>query len=174
MRLAIKLLFITFFGIHGLQAQLIDSENSKVSFEISNLGFNTVEGNFSGLKGELNLSKEQGASRLSICLNPATISTGIDKRDEHLKEEDFFWTSKYPEICFKGRKFKFLGEGRWEVEGILSIRDVSKPITIVLTKKGKMATCDFSIKRKDYNVGNDFSSFTAGEEVKLMVSLSLK
>lgn len=175
MRSILYIFLALVFNANFLIAQSIDGDKSKVDFEISNLAFNTVEGSFSGLTGKVYLNEHaRNKSIFKVCLDPATIETGIDKRDEHLRSEDFFWVSEYPEICFTGKSFAYLGEGRWQIKGNLEIRDVKKEITVILQKNDKQISCNFTIKRLDYNVGNDTSTFTAGDEVKLMVQIALQ
>lgn len=154
------------------QAQNINASKSRVSFEISNLAFNTVEGSFSGISGKIYLNEfALKKSLLKVCLDPATVNTGIEKRDDHLRSEDFFWVDKYPQICFYGREFEFLGEGRWLVTGKLKIRDIKREVQVELLQQDDKISCEFEINRLDYEVGLDISSFTAGEEVKLEVKL---
>ena len=175
MRTTLLILLSLFFNGQLITAQSIDGDKSKVDFEISNLAFNTVEGSFSGLSGKVYLNEHaRNKSIFKVCLDPATIKTGIDKRDEHLRSEDFFWVSEYPEICFTGNSFAYLGEGRWQIKGNLKIRDVKKEITVILKQEENKISCDFQINRLDYKVGEDTSTFTAGDEVKLMVQIVLQ
>jgi len=175
MRFTLLILLALVFNSQLSTAQPIDGAQSKVEFEISNLGFNTVEGSFSGMSGKVYLNEHaRNKSIFKVCLDPATVQTGIDKRDEHLRSEDFFWVSEYPEICFTGKSFAYLGEGRWQIKGSLKIRDVKKEITVILKQDEKQISCDFQINRLEYNVGEDTSTFTAGDEVKLKVQITLQ
>ncbi|QNR25448.1 YceI family protein [Croceimicrobium hydrocarbonivorans] len=168
-------LFLLVLGQISLKAQNVDLEKSKVNFEISNLGFNTVEGSFSGLDGKLYLNMDAvHKSILKVCLEVNSIETGIAKRDEHLKSEDFFWLDKHPQICFNGDKFKYLGDHHWQVSGYLNIRGISKYITVALTYKDDILECEFMLNRFDYELGSDISTFTAGKEVEIKVHLEKK
>ncbi|WP_421750645.1 YceI family protein [Croceimicrobium sp.] len=169
------LLLLLALAQFSLSAQNINTEKSNVNFEISNLGFNTVEGSLSGLDGTLYLNMDAvHKSILKICLDVNSIETGITKRDEHLKSEDFFWTEKHPQICFHGDKFKYLGDNRWQVSGYLNIRGVKKYITVALSYNEDILECEFVLNRFDYEVGTDISTFTAGEEVEIKVHLEKK
>lgn len=155
------------------QAQNIDTLNSKVSFEVENLGFNTVEGSFSGIEGWAYLNPDaQSKNLLKVCLDASTISTGIGMRDKNLQKEDFFDVSEYPQICFTGTNFRYLGDNIWEVSGNLKIKDQVKNISVRVVQQNNALTCIFTINRFDFNLGEDYSEFTIGAEVKVTVQIA--
>lgn len=171
----LTLLIGLLFGITSIKAQAVLPAQSKVSFEISNLLVNTVEGSFSGLKGTVKLNTERpNQSKFEVCLDPATINTANEKRDDHLRNEDFFWVEKHPSICFTGTKFIKLANGKWKIEGQMEIRGVTNTITVELVQNGKEVNCTFVVNRLDYEVGMDYGSFSAGEEVNLKVKLQIQ
>lgn len=171
----LQLILSLTLGFSCLQAQSIIDSKSKVSFEISNLVFSSVEGSFSGLNGIVALdAKNVDQSKFQVCLNPATINTGNEKRDDHLRNEDFFWVEKHAKICFTGTKFSALEGGRWQIQGKLEIRGISKKITVEILQKGNQISCQFTVNRLDYEVGMDYGSFTAGEEVTLKAQLQVQ
>lgn len=171
----VTLLFSLLLMISGIKAQSVVASQSKVSFEISNFLVNTVEGSFSGLEGTVVLNtKSPNQSKFEVCLDPATINTANEKRDDHLRNEDFFWVEKHKSICFKGTKFIKLSDGNWKIEGQMEIRGITKTITVEVVQKGKEVNCQFIVNRLDYKVGMDYGSFSAGEEVSLNVKLQIQ
>lgn len=155
------------------QAQNIDTIASKVNFEVENLGFNTVEGSFSSIKGWAYLNPDaKHKSLLKVCLDAASIETGIGMRDKKLKTEDFFDVSQYPEICFTGTNFRYLGDNIWEVSGNLKIKDQVKKITVRVVQQNGALTCVFTVNRFDFNIGEDYSEFSIGAEVKVTVQIA--
>jgi polyisoprenoid-binding protein YceI len=170
MRIAVFFLF-SLFAL-TTQAQNLDTSQSKVSFEVQNLKVNTVEGSFSGLSGWAYLNPDaKKKNLLKVCLEASTIHTGISMRDKNLRGPDFFDVSQYPQICFTGKTYKYLGDNRWEVKGILQVKDQKKEITVWLIQNNQLLTCQFTINRLEYGLGPDYSSFTIGEEVTIKVQL---
>ncbi len=163
-------LFLSSSGI--LQAQLINSEKSAVHFTISNLGFNTVEGTFKGLEGEIRIDEDDlNTSSIRVCLQVKTVSTGNTTRDKHLLEKEFFAADTYPEICFNSTSFSKTKEG-YAVNGKLSIRGITKIVSVPFQLKQGVLIGHFSINRLDFKIGEDYNTFTIGNKVDIEVSCS--
>lgn len=150
----------------SLQAQNISLNNSlsTINFQIKNAGFwvdgnlpnYTVEGNF-----DLNSLSD---SHIKATVEVNTISTGINKRDSHLKNEDYFETSKYPQMIINSSSLEKTNTG-FNLIGSLTIKDVTKNITIPFTydSSSKKMVGKFQINRLHYNVGE--SSWMTGDDV---------
>lgn len=152
-----------------LFSQSIISQNSEVRFALSNLGLNTVRGTITGMEGNINFNtNDLSTSDFNVCVKVSTIETGISKRDEHLKEKDFFHESKYPTICFKSDSIKKTPTG-YETTGTLILRGVKKTVTIPFEYIDKTFKGTFIIYRLDYKVGEDTSTFTAGNEIEIEI-----
>jgi len=163
---SIGLLFLILLA----QAQKIDSQKSVVTFSVSNLGFNTVEGTFKGLNGEVRINAQDLAeSSINACLKVSTVNTDNSTRDEHLQKEEFFATETYPKICFSSSSFSKTAEG-YLVTGLLSIRGISKEVSIPFQLKNGVFMGHFSINRLDFKVGEDYNTFTIGNEVELQIN----
>lgn len=158
----------------GATAQEIDQSASKVMFSIKNIKINTVDGTVKGMKGDVNFDKDNPENaRFDVTVDVNTIETGIGKRDEHLKSEDFFEAEKYPTMRFKSGSVKKTADG-YATTGTLTVKDVSKKVTIPFTVSGNTLTGNFTIKRKAYNVGSDVGTFKAGEDVDITIKCTLK
>lgn len=156
------------------QAQKIDLQASEVAFSISNMKLNTVEGSFGNFSGEGILDSEKPkSSKLSLCVAVASINTAIDKRDEHLKQAEFFHAEQYPLICFESEQMSYdVASKNWQVSGNLRIKDQAQKLKVVLYPTEKGYQTQFKIKRLDFKVGEDFSTFLAGNEVEIKVLLA--
>lgn len=174
----VLLTLLTIIITTGLKAQIIDKTMSKVTFEIANMKVNTVEGSFGGMKGDVNFDDNnlEDAS-FDVTIDVASINTGIDKRDNHLRSADFFDAKKYPEIRFKSEKINKTKSG-YETIGLLTIKDVTKrvkiPFTVGEAAGMTMLKGTLELKRKKYNVGEDVSTFTVGEDVDLVIYCVIK
>jgi polyisoprenoid-binding protein YceI len=128
-----------------------DGDNS-VTFTIKNFGINT-KGEFRGLKGNIKWDAENPAnSSFDVSVDVHTINTGIELRDKDLMKESYFDAEKYPTIKFVSTKVS-----ADNVTGNLTIKNVTKnisfPFSVSPSGKGYLFKGDFSINRRDFNVG---------------------
>ena len=106
----------------------VDPMHSKVGFEISHLVISTVEGSFSDFSGTVNFNKDFSKSQVTAKVNVGSIATGVVKRDNHLKDDDFFAAKKFPEMTFTSSQITGTPE-KFTMKGELTIHGVKKPIT---------------------------------------------
>jgi len=112
----------------GMQGQTINTEQSKVKFEATNMKWMTVEGTFTGMKGEINFSADDpSGGSFNVCVESATVNTENDARDKHLKNEDFFEVETYPEICFRSTSISATSKG-YTTTGQLTMHGVTQDV----------------------------------------------
>ncbi|KTD03772.1 polyprenyl-pyrophosphate binding protein [Legionella geestiana] len=159
--------FILLFQGASLQAAphtlALDDTHSYVLWRIEHLGFSTQSGKWYA-KGTLVLDRENPQkSSVDVSIDIKNIVTGIPQLDEHLMGPMFFDVKKYPKATFKSTRVHVLDDKRAEVDGILTLRGVSKPVTLHVTmnRVGKnpindKMTVGFSatatIKRSDFGM----------------------
>ena len=107
----------------------IDPTHTTVEFIGRHLVFTKVRGRFTGVSGAVTVADDPNASSVEITLDATSITTGTPDRDAHLKNADFFDVEKYPVITFKSTSVEWKGQ-EGTVTGDLTVRDVSKPITL--------------------------------------------
>ncbi|CAN5813344.1 YceI family protein [soil metagenome] len=132
---------------------------SSVKFSIKNLGI-TVNGIFTGIKGEIifdPLNPNNATFNLSV--NAATVNTGINLRDSHLKKEDYFNVNKFPLITFLSTKVSasdkddiFIINGNITIKGVT--KSISFPFRIVSQQSGYLFKGAFKLNRRDFHVGS--------------------
>lgn len=113
----------------------LDPDHSRVGFAVSHLMVSTVEGEFRDVAATLehDLTTPQALSvRVSVDL--ASVDTRNDKRDEHLRSSDFLDIATHPTMTFESTRVRWRRNGAFTVDGTLTLRGVSKPLT--LTGKG--------------------------------------
>lgn len=158
----------------NLKSQSLVSENSVVSFSISNMGFNTVKGTFKGMTGDITFNPNNtNASNFDVCIDASTVNTGNSKRDDHLKKEDFFEVATYPTICFKASEILKTSSG-YQTTGILSMHGISKTVEIPFTYSNNQLVGEFEVNRLDYNVGVGTGGFMVGKEISIKILATLK
>jgi polyisoprenoid-binding protein YceI len=161
------------FGLLALitvQAQRINTTSSKVEFEIGNMAFRVVDGSFGEMSGQIQFNPANlSASTLNVCINPATVNTDNEKRDEHLKNEDFFDVTKYPTICFESTRIE-KNESGYVAYGKLTLHRITKEIEIPFTYSKNEFKGTLNINRLDYNLGENTSTFMVADEVEITIT----
>jgi polyisoprenoid-binding protein YceI len=159
----------------SLQAQSLTVSNvdSKISFVIKNMGMD-VDGTLNGLKGKMYFDKKNlAASYFDMTVDVNTINTGNEKRNTHLKTDEFFNAAKFPVINIKTTKILSKGNNIFFAFAVLSIKGVSKNIQFDFIVKpqanGYIFSSSFPLNRRDYGVGGNSMILSD----KLTVSLNV-
>ncbi|WP_205409960.1 YceI family protein [Flavihumibacter solisilvae] len=108
----------------------------------------------------------------------ASIDTRVEARDKHLKSADFFDAEKFPVMHFASTAIQKAGKNKYKLTGALTLRGITKQVTMNLEYKGnaenpvnKKPTVGFqltgSIRRSDFNIGNNFPSSMISDEVHI-------
>ncbi len=118
------------FSAHAADRYVLDPGHTYPSFTIDHLGFSVMSGRFNQSEGSLVIDRTGDKSRLDVVIAAASIDTGHDKRDEHLRNEDFFDVEKYPTITYTSRSVSWNGQNRATVQGELSMHGVTRPVTL--------------------------------------------
>lgn len=141
----------------------LDKGHSSVEFKVKHLMISNVTGSFSDFNGAFDFDeKTKTFTKLEGTVNVTSIDTGIGKRDDHLRSEDFFWAEKHPTMTFVMKEYKASGD-TGKMTGDLTIRGVTKTVTMdteingVLPKdrQGKMRvgfTLEGKINRQDFGL----------------------
>jgi polyisoprenoid-binding protein YceI len=116
----------------------LDRAHTNIGFSAKHLGVATVRGRFTDFEAELSLDENgdpvSGAGRVEI--KTASIDTGNAQRDQHLRAADFFDVENHPTMVFEGRSVTPKGDGEYEVTGDLTIKGVTKPVTLAYEHSG--------------------------------------
>ena len=109
----------------------IDRAHSEVGFDVRHF-FNKVHGKFTDFSGSIVYDpKNLAASSVEVTIRDTSIFTANDRRDNHLRTQDFFWVEKFPTITFKSTKVvPGKDDKHFQVAGDLTMRGVTKPVTL--------------------------------------------
>ena len=114
----------------------IDTTHTRLGFSARHAMVTTVRGGFTDFEGNARIdTTNPAASHVEIVINAASIDTGVTDRDGHLKSADFFDVENYPRITFTSTAVERDGDV-WAITGDLSIKDVTKPVTIEFEQTG--------------------------------------
>lgn len=158
----------------------IDPVHSSIIFKIDHLGVAPFYGRFNNASGAFIINKkEPGKNFAEVSVIIDNVDTHNEKRDAHLKNEDFFHADKFPTINFRTESFKELEENKFEVTGQLSFHGVTKPIVIEVRRTGALKDpwgnfrmgfeTNFSIRRSEF--GMDKMMDLVGDQVDLMIAV---
>lgn len=142
----------------------IDVSHTQPRFEYSHFGYSNQVHRFDSTSGKIMLDKAAKTGSVDVTIDARSVNTGYAKFNEHIQAEDFFHTAAYPEITFKSTKVRFKGDKPVAVEGNLTIKGVTKPVTLKVTSFHAMphpikkvdaigANAVTKIKRSDFNMG---------------------
>ncbi len=115
-----------------------DASHSSVVFRVKHLVISEVAGYFREFSGTVESKKDNDFSNAQIdfTVKTSSINTDNEKRDAHLKSDDFFNSEKYPAMTFKGKSMKKIGKDKYTLVGDLTIRDVTKEIKLDVVYNG--------------------------------------
>ncbi|AOY00016.1 YceI family protein [Jeongeupia sp. USM3] len=158
----------------------IDPSHTAAHFAVDHLGFSTQYGAFDKTSGSIVLDAEKKTGSVDIIVDTASLDSGWDARDKHLKGEDFFNVGKYPTATFKSKNLKFDGDKLVAVDGDFTLLGVTKPLTLAVNnfKCGqhpmmKKAWCGAAatatLKRSDFGMKAYLPA--VGDEVKLTIQV---
>jgi len=115
----------------------IDDSHSFIQFRIQHLGFSWLYGRFNTLEGSYSYDEAKPAdAKVNVTINTASIDTNHAERDKHLRSKDFFYVDKYPTATFVSTGYKPMGKGKGVLSGKLTLRGVTKPVSIEVTQVG--------------------------------------
>jgi polyisoprenoid-binding protein YceI len=109
---------------------VIDSAHSNVGFAVRHL-MSKVRGRFTGFEGQLVIDDDPARCSAAVTIDMASVDTGNEMRDNHLRTKDFFEVEKAPKMTFASTGVRQDGD-RWLLTGDLVIRDVTKGVEIEL------------------------------------------
>jgi polyisoprenoid-binding protein YceI len=166
----------------------IDPLHSDIEFKVKHLMISTVNGRFTKFDATMEAELEDFTdATLTFEADVDSVTTNITDRDNHLKSDDFFSAENYPKITFKSTEINKLDNGNYDVNGLLTIRDIELPITLSGTYNGNDVDAygqtkygfelEGVIKRSEYglsfNAVGEKGGILVSDDVKLIVSIQM-
>ena len=116
----------------------IDAAHSGINFWVRHMLVSKVRGRFAKYTGTVHLDEgDLTRSVVEATIDASSIDTGTPQRDTHLRSADFFDVEKYPELRFRSRRVERLAESRYRVVGDLTIRDVTREVSLDVEYGGR-------------------------------------
>lgn len=167
---------------------IIDPMHSEIQFKVKHLVISTVTGTFRNFEGGATTEHDDFENaEVHFSLDVDSVDTNQEMRDTHLKAADFFDAVTYPKIAFKSTSFKKVDEDEYAMTGDLTIKDITKPVTLKAeyggTAKDAYGNQKFGfevtgkVNRKEfgltYNALTETGGLALGEDIKLSANIQL-
>jgi polyisoprenoid-binding protein YceI len=114
----------------------IDPAHTGVSFLARYMMLSKVRGHFTRFGGQIHVGPTPEESWVEVTIDPTSIYTGMEMRDNHLRSPDFFEVELYPEMTFKSTRVERTGDTTLKVVGDLTIRGVTRPVVLDVEYQG--------------------------------------
>ncbi len=162
------------------QTYVVDSSHTFPRFSYSHFGYSTQLSSFKQTTGKVVFDAQAKTGSVDIAIDMKSVNTGFDDFNGHIQGEDFLDTAKFPTATFKSTQVVFEGVKPRSIDGVLTIKGVSKPVTLTVTsfqamphpmlKKPALGANAFTtIKRSEFNAGK-FAPYV-GDEVRIDIAI---
>jgi len=171
-------------AVAGADTYKADTAHGQVGFSVSHLVISKVRGHFDDYDATLRFDGDGNLVGAKATIQVESIDTGIEKRDGHLRSEDFFYAKEYPTIAFESTKVEKRG-GKIYLIGDLTMRGVTKPVELPVTINGPVQdpwgktriafATSATVNRLDYGIAwnekTEHGNLVVGEEVDIDVEV---
>lgn len=138
----------------------VDPAHTEVRFIAQHVGMAKIHGRFSSFDGHIRVGSQFEQSRIEVEIDAASIDTGFDYRDQHLRSADFLDVENYPKLYFSTQRLTRLRGNRWVVNGSLTLRGTTSPVQLetsylgIRSFHGMRAAClaTTELRREDYAI----------------------
>lgn len=159
---------------------VVDASHSSVVFRVKHANASWFQGTFDVISGQITLDPQKPeAGSVALKIPVDSVDTNDKKRDDHLKNPDFFNSKENPDITFTSSKIAKKGEKMFDVTGELAMAGKKKAVTLAVEwtgegefygkRQGWMTT--FTIKRSDFGMTYGVDKNVLGDEVTLSIAL---
>ncbi len=142
----------------------IDGSHTLPRFEYSHFGYSQQLSRFDKASGTITLDRAAKTGAVDVTIDTTSVNTGFPLFNQHIQGEDFLSTAQYPTATYKSTKVNFDGDKPASVEGNLTLKGVTKPVTLTIVSSQCMphpmlkkdacgATATAKVKRTDFNMG---------------------
>ncbi len=158
------------------ETYMIEPSHSMPRFEYSHFGYSIQLSRFDKISGSITLDRAKKKGSVDVTIDAKSVNTGSALFNEHIQAADFFDTEMFPVITYKSDKVKFDGDKVVSVEGDLTVKGITKPVTLTVNsflcmphpmvkKEACGVTATTRIKRSDFDMSKHVPY--VGDEVTL-------
>jgi polyisoprenoid-binding protein YceI len=110
----------------------IDPAHSHIDFVVRHMMISKVRGRFREFSGDIRIDEVPERSSVEATIQAASIDTGDEERDRHLRSAEFLDVEHHPEIRFRSVSLRAAGQDHWKLTGELTVRGVTRPVTLLV------------------------------------------
>lgn len=162
------------------ETYVIDGNHTYPRFEYSHLGYSIQVSRFDKTSGRITLDRAAKTGAVDVTIDMKSVNTGSTLFNGHIQSEDYLDTEKFPTATFKSTSVKFDGDKPASIDGNLTIKGITKPVTLTLNlfhcmphpmlkKDACGANATTKIKRSEFNAGKNAPY--VGDEVTLTIAV---
>jgi polyisoprenoid-binding protein YceI len=170
------------------QSWVIDTAHTNINFTVSHMVISEVTGTFKEFQGTVSSSNDDFSdAQIDVTINAKSINTENNDRDNHLRSADFFDAENHSVLSFKSTGVEASGNGKLLINGDLTLRGITKPVSLETKFKGKAVNpwgqlvaafkATTVINRKEWglmwNAALEAGGFLVGEEIELTLNVEL-
>ncbi|HJW02251.1 MAG TPA: YceI family protein [Azospira sp.] len=159
---------------------VLDTNHTFPRFSYSHFGYSTQLSRFDKTSGKIVFDKAAKTGSVDIVIDTTSVDTGSQLFNGHIQGEDFLDTAKYPTATFKSTKVVFEGDKPVAIDGNLTLKGVTKPVTLTVTSFQNMAhpmlkkdaigaNATVTVKRSEFNAGK-YAPYV-GDDVKIDIAV---
>jgi polyisoprenoid-binding protein YceI len=164
----------------------IDSSRSEIHLAVRHLVLSKTRGRFNRWSGTVMVPDgDLSRAAVDVVIDASSIDTGVPRRDAHLRSADYLGVERHPSITFAARHVSAEPDGRLRVAGALTIRDVTREVTLAAVPNGCMRdslgndrarfVAKTAIERRDFgftgNLALDAGGMVIGERIDIEIEL---
>ncbi len=157
-----------------------DNNHTFPSFSYSHFGFSIQTSRFNKTSAQVILDQQAKTASVDVTIDTQSVDTGSAQFNEHIQGEDFLDTAKYPTATFKSTKVTFEGDKPVSIDGDLTLKGVTRPVTLKVTQFLRMphpmvkkdaigAVATTTVKRTDFNAGK-YAPYV-GDDVTINITI---
>ena len=177
---AVAIAASSFAAVAAPETYVMDGSHTFPRFSYSHFGYSTQLSHFDKTSGKIVIDKAAKSGSVDVTIDMKSVNTGSALFNGHIQGEDFLDTAKYPTITYKSTKVNFDGDKPATIEGNLTVKGITKPVTLTVTsfhcmdhpmlkKPACGANATATIKRTEFNAGK-YAPYV-GDEVKLTIAV---
>ena len=160
-----------------------EANHTFAEFSYNHLGLSNQTSRFNTVSGTITIDPTAKTGKADITIDTKSVDTSSSAFNSHIQAEDYLSTTQFPTATFKSDKFTFSGDKLTGMQGILTLKGVSKPVTLDVTnfdcKKHPMFGVDFcganaitKVKRSEFNMGKNVPA--VGDDVTIKIAIEAK
>lgn len=164
----------------------VDPAHTRFGFAVKHMGVATVRGHFDEVDGTLTIGNDLSSAQITGAAKAASVQTGVEQRNDHLRSADFFDAENYPELSFESKRIEAIDEETYKIVGDLTIHGVTREIELEaevggievgpsgedrvgIEATGKLSRAEYGMK---FNAALGSGNAVVGDKVKLVLDIS--